>query len=70
MLAQMCRFVRERINVLRDRPPRRRSAFARLSNRPLYDRYGRTAKPYDASSLVAAAAPASFVPVSATASSF
>jgi hypothetical protein len=35
------RFVRQRVNALRDRPPRHQSAFARLSDRPLYDRYTR-----------------------------
>lgn len=38
------RFVRQRVTVLRDRPPRRRSAFARLSDRPMYDRYTRSAE--------------------------
>lgn len=38
------RFVRERVNVLRDKRPRRRSAFARLSDRPLYDRDPRSGR--------------------------
>ena len=40
------RFYRAKVNILRHKPTRRRSAFARLADRPLYDRYTRSAQPY------------------------
>jgi hypothetical protein len=39
------RFYRAKVNLLRDKPPRRRSAFARYCDRPLYDRYARSSRP-------------------------
>jgi hypothetical protein len=39
------RFYRPKVNILRDKPPRRRSAFAGYRDRPLYDRYTRSSQP-------------------------